>query len=162
MNSFKRSLLENTTKVVDEEITRRIEAVLEDLTEKIEGDAYKQQIQDRKRKIKNLLVDFNTNRDIIEGNYILDENKSKKNTSVIAVDKVISNTINTKLNMFYEEIKSNNKEDTDVKQAHTLCVILERQCFIGELLKDFDGEMQFLQNTILAKEDLRDVGINEK
>ena len=64
--------------------------------------------------------------------------------------------------MFYEEIKSNNKEDTDVKQAHTLCVILERQCFIGELLKDFDGEMQFLQNTILAKEDLRDVGINEK
>lgn len=162
MNSFKRSLLENTTKVVDEEITRRIEAVLEDLTEKIEGDAYKQQIQDRKRKIKNLLVDFNTNRDIIEGKYILDENKSKKNTSVIAVDKVISNTINTKLNMFYEEIKSNNKEDTDVKQAHTLCVILERQCFIGELLKDFDGEMQFLQNTILAKEDLRDVGINEK
>lgn len=162
MNSFKRSLLENTTKVVDEEITRRIEAVLEDLTEKIEGDAYKQQIQDRKRKIKNLLVDFNTNRDIIEGKYILDENKSKKNTSVIAVDKVISNTINTKLNMFYEEIKLNNKEDTDVKQAHTLCVILERQCFIGELLKDFDGEMQFLQNTILAKEDLRDVGINEK
>lgn len=162
MNDFKKSLLASTAKVTDEEITKRIGIALESLKDKVEGDAYKQQIQDRKRKIKNLLVDFNTNRDIIEGKYILDENKSKKNTSVIAVDKVISNTINTKLNMFYEEIKSNNKEDTDVKQAHTLCVILERQCFIGELLKDFDGKMQFLQNTILAKEDLRDVGINEK
>lgn len=145
MNNFKKSLLASTAKVTDEEITKRIGIVLESAKDKVEGNTYKQQIQDRKEKIVNLLINFNTNRDIIEKNYKFEAHKCEQSRSTKAIDKVLSNIISTNLDMFYEETQLSSETKDDIRQIHSLCVIAERRFFIAELLEDFDVKMQYLQ-----------------
>lgn len=145
MNDFKKSLLASTAKVTDEEIIKRIGIALESLKDKVEGNTYKQQIQDRKEKILNLLISFNTNRDIIEKNYKCGVHESGQSHSTKALDKVVSNIISTNLDMFYEETKLSIETKDDIRQIHSLCVIAERRFFIAGLFEDFDAKMQYLQ-----------------
>lgn len=159
MKEFKKRLIVQTKRGTDEHILNRVVMTLEELEKKTDIQVYRNQICDRKEKIKQLFIDFDISMEIIKRQGSSYQKENNRITTLDMLDKILAKNIIHALDELYKE-KNEQKQQINIgvnnDKGYILSLIIERQYYLAELLQDFDRKMKFIHIEQTQQKQIRD------